>query len=164
MTWIAFWALALVARPFAAGAQEPDPFVAVADADPLELARVARRFGDRAVLERLAVGRPVVVQLAAARAAPSLRVPEASLPRLVELAGGRDSLLAPAAALSILRIVTDLTPDAVAAHEISLSELAAVRAGLAELAADESARADIRRASAIAAELLGALSGPTQSP
>jgi hypothetical protein len=144
-----------------AAAQAPaDPLAAVADADPAELARVAERIGDREVLDRLGAGRPAVVRLAAIRTTPWLRAPEAALPSLARIAGGRDSILAPAAALYAMRIATSLDTDAVAAREVLPSDLDGARTDLEALAADSTARPDLRRAAALAADALRALFGP----
>lgn len=137
-----------------AAAQERDALTAVSDADPVELARLVQRIGDRAVIEGLAAERPVVERLAATRAAPSMRAPERALPNLVEIARGRDSVLAPAAALAVLRIATALDADALAAREVLPGDLEAARAALEALAADDLARPDIRRAAALAADAL----------
>ncbi len=162
-TWLGGALAASLLLGGSARAQEgasADPLVQVAHADPLELGRVAARLGDGAVLARLSADRPVAVCLAAIRATPLLRAPEAALGALAELAAGRDSYLAPAAALAVLRIARALTPDALAAREVLPSDLAPARAALESLASDERARPDIRRAAGLAAAALAALSQP----
>lgn len=138
-------------------AAAPDPLVAVADADPLELARVVERLGDDAVLARLADDQPVVTRLAAIRGTPWMRSPEAALSRLVELAGGRDSYLAPAAARAMLAITDVLTADDLALREVSPADLAPVRERLETLSRHPSARPDIRHAAGVAGAALAAL-------
>lgn len=140
-----------------ATAQPQSPLSSVADADPVELARVVQRIGDSAVIAALAPDRPVVERLAAVRAAPAMRSPERALTALVEIARGRDSLLAPAAALAALRIATSLDADDLAAREALPGDIEAARSALEALAADESARPDIRRAAALAADALAHL-------
>lgn len=147
-------ALPAVGQP----AEALDPLVAVADADPLELGRVVEGLGDDAVLARLADDQPVVARLAAIRATPWLRSPEIALPRLVELAGGRDSYLAPAAARAMLEITRDLTADDIALREASAADLAAVGERLDRLSRSPAARPDIRRAAGVAGAALAALS------
>ena len=168
MSRITAFAICLVlAGPASAqgpGGEGADPLVAVADADPLELGRVAQRLGDGAVLARLADDRPVVVRLAAIRATPWLRAPEAALGPLARIAAGRDSWLAPEAARIVLRIARALTVDDLAARETFPAELADARAALEALAADEHARFDIRRAAELAADALGGLGVPERAP
>ncbi len=144
------WAVAMTGS-----AQAPDPLLAVG-ADPSELARVAARLGDDAILERLGPERPLAVRLAAVRACPFLVGPEAALEALAELAAGRHPRLAPAAAASLLAIA-----DATGAAELSRREASVPDAALEaldRLAADETARPDLRAVGAhVAAQLRGAL-------
>jgi hypothetical protein len=141
-------------------AQPADPFVAVRDADPMELARVVDRLGDDAVLTRLAGDSPRPVRLAAAHAAPFLREPELALAPLAELAAGRDPRLAPASAASLLTVARALDPDALARREVDVATLAPVRARLAALRDDASARRDLRVAAESADASLEALGVP----
>lgn len=155
-------ALAVASAGAAEGDEDPatDPFVAVRDADPLELGRVTRARGDGAVLSRLADDRPVVVRLAAIRASRWMRAPEAALGRLAALAGGRDPDLAPAAARAAWHIARALDGPALHRREVIPADLAPARSTLQQLAADESARADLRRLAAFAADALSALGVP----
>lgn len=132
----------------------------VADADPLELARVASRLGDEAVLGSLDARRPVAERLAAVRAAAWLRAPERALPALVDLLAGRDSELAPAAALSVVRVANALDADALARREVLVAELAPVRARLAAMANAATLRADLRALAGEAGAALGAAGVP----
>lgn len=161
----------LVAAAIAASAGQParaaggessaaSALLAIADADPLELARVVERFGDAPVRALLTKPAHVAPCLAAVRAAPMLRRPELALDLLVRLAEGRDSLLAPAAARAALAIAGGLDADALAAREVSASELAPTRAALLALAARETVGADIRLAAATTAEALAAAGIP----
>lgn len=125
-------------------------------ADPLDVARVVARLGDDAVLDALARDAPAQ-RLAAARAAAFLGAPEAALPGLVALAAGRDPDLAPAAAMALLDITRALTPDALARRESDAAALVAPREAARRLAADATARPDIRRAAALSAGALAAL-------
>jgi len=134
----------------------------VADADPLELSRRVMQHGDDAVVARLSEDQPVVVQLAAVRASRFMRAPEAALPRLAQIARGRDPDLAPAAALACHRIARDLDTPALARREARRTALAPARADLEALAGDETARADLRRLAAFAADALAALDVPEE--
>lgn len=145
----------------AARAQDVDPLLAAGSADPVVLGRVLDRIGDDAVLARLAgEATPSHVRLAAIHAAPAMRGPERALEALAVIAIGRDPDLAPAAARSLLAIAIALDPRALDAREVMPSELTPARARIDRLAADASARPDIRRAAAIAAEILGHLGVP----
>jgi len=135
-----------------------DPLADALDAEPLDLARMVRRSGDALVLARLASG-DTAHALAALRAAPFLAAPEAVLSALATLAASRDPDLAPEAAHAVLVIARGLTLEELAQREAELGELAPARDALRRLAADTSARADIRQAAALAAGALGALIG-----
>ena len=141
-------------------AQAPDPLAAVTSADPMELARVVDRLGDGAVLDRLAEDSPRTVRLSAVRAARWMTGPELALAPLAELASGRDPLLAPEAARATRVIVEGLTADGLARREVEPASLSTARRRLAALAADESARSDLRAAAMIAADVLDALGVP----
>jgi hypothetical protein len=139
-----------------------DPLAMVQSSDPLELARVVDRLGDDAVLARLGPvggeGAPdLPVVMAAVRASPWLHAPEAALPRLAELAAGRDPDLAPAAMLAVLRIAERLSRAELDRREASDEPLRAVLPVLATLADDAAARHDLRRAAGRARELLRAI-------
>lgn len=148
-------ALALVASAVAgAGAQAPDPLLAVGSADPLELARVVDALGDDAIVGRLSDASTTPVRLAAVRACAWLHAPELALSGLVLLAGGRDPDLAPAAALALLRIAESLDRAALDAREDDGEAIRAALEPLATLAADETARLDVRRAASVARSYL----------
>lgn len=132
----------------------------VADADPLELARVASRLDDQTVLRSLDPQAPVAERLAAVRAAVWLRAPECALGPLVELLAGRDSELAPAAAASLVRVANTLDAGALARREVLVGDLAPVRARLAAIAQDGTRRADLRALAGEAAAALGAAGVP----
>lgn len=156
-------ALALAASTDVAGAQAhpaADPLAAALDADPLDVARLVRRVGDALVLTRLAPSAAVTIpqRLAAMRAAPFLAAPEAALVALAALAAGRDPDLAPEAARSALTIARALSLEDLARREAELTGVVAARDALRRLAADTSARGDVRRAAAVAAGALAALS------
>ncbi len=141
-------------------AQSPDPFLAVRNADPVELARVVDRLGDGAVLERLDAGRSRAVRLAAVRASDQMHEPELALDALSTMASGRDPLLAPAAAQAALQVARMLTPDGLARREAEPAALAPARQRLAALADDESARPDQRVIAAMARARLDTLGVP----
>lgn len=144
-----------------AHAQAPDPLLAVHSADPLELARVVDRIGDDAVLDRLPSETPLAVRLLAVRASPWLHAPELALAPLTALAAGRDPDLAPAAALAILRIAERLDRAELDAREAGGDEIEAALAPLGALAADVTARADLRRGAAVAGSYLEPLVRPS---
>lgn len=150
-------ALVHVAAPAAA---QDDARLMAADADPMELARAAARLGDAAVLARLDDGRARDVRLAAIRATPFLHAPERALATLAALAGGRDSLLAPAAALAALRIVRVLDGPSLDRRECAPSELHDARVAWERVTHDATARADIHHAAAEIAAALPALGVP----
>ncbi len=129
---------------------------AALDADPLDVARLAARLGDNAVLAALAGGTPAQ-RLAGARAAMFLAAPEAALPSLLALAAGRDPDLAPAAAAALLDVTRALTPDALSRRESDPAALAPARDAARRLAADAAARSDVRRAAALSAGAIAAL-------
>lgn len=136
-----------------ASAQTPDavdPLLAAHDTDPLELAHVVDRVGDDAILARLAPETPIAVRALAVAAAPRLHVPEAALASLAEIAAGRDPDLAPRAASALLTIARALDERSLDARESDRASLVPVRVRLAQLVADETARADVRRAAGLA--------------
>jgi len=153
---LAALAALLLAAPDAGRAQTPgsleDP---AGDLDPLELARLARRAGDTAILEALAASEtPEALRLRAIRAARFLRAPETALGPLAALAAGRDPTLAPAAAISAYRIATALEAQELDAREADWAALAEARTALLRLRDDATARADLRQAAGFAAESL----------
>ncbi len=146
--------------PVHAQPRPADPLALVQSSDPLELARVVDRLGDPAVLARLGTAESpidVAVTLAAVRACPWLHAPELALPRLVELAAGRDPDLAPAATLAVVRIAERLSRPELESREASDEPLRAAMTGLTALAEDTTARADLRRGASRARELLRAI-------
>jgi hypothetical protein len=138
-----------------ASAQE-DPFAAITDADPMELARAVDRLGDDAVLSRLSAG-PREVRLAAMRASPFMAGPELALEPLAATAAGRDPLLAPAAASAALTILRSLDLDGLRRREVDPRSLSGARGLFEALSTDRSARADLRAAAAIVVSLLDQL-------
>ncbi len=144
----------------AAASTPADALLALRDGDPLELARVVARVGDDAVLALLASEHGVAVRLAAVRAAPWLREPERALARIAELAGGRDSELAPAAARAALRIARVLDADALARRETAPDALSAALATLLRVAQQSHVRQDLQRMAAAAAAQLRAAGVP----
>jgi hypothetical protein len=141
-------------------AQNVDVFLANPTSDPLELARLVFRIGDDAVIESLSEGTRADARLLAVRAAPQLEGPERAIEALAAIAGGRDPDLAPAAAQSLLVIAHALDPQALDAREVMREELTPARVALSHVEADETARADIRRAAAIAIAALDAVGVP----
>lgn len=157
-TWLAAaFAAFLAGDAVSAQSRAPaDPLGTFLDADPLDIERAVARAGDALVLSRLARG-SVPQKLAAVRAAPFLAAPEAAVGALATLAAGSDPDLAPEAARAVLTIARALTLESLARREAELSTLVEARAALRRLAADTSARADVRRAAAMAAGALAAL-------
>lgn len=134
------------------------PLVAIADADPLNLAAVVWRIGDDRVLAELGGGVSVPRRLAAIRAARWMRAPEQALQPLVALVRQRDPELARAAVRTVAAIARALDSDAIARREVLISDLAAVRGELSKLAEAERLPADVRALAAgasLALELLG---------
>jgi hypothetical protein len=148
----------------APAAREQDPLLAVVDADPLELSRVVARLGDDAVLARLAADAPPDVCLAALRATPWLSAPEDALALLADHARGRDPDLAPAAALSALRVTDRLSADALTRREADAAVIRAAIDAFGALGRDESARRDLRRAGFEIARRLGSFLDFGRSP
>jgi hypothetical protein len=138
----------------------PDRLAAVADADPLELARAVRDLGDDAVLQRLAPGRPVETRLAAIRSTPWMREPVLALDALARELSGRDPDLAPAAARAAARIAGGVDAPSLLRREIDPGELSAVRARLAAAGKNPLLRPDIRQQALQAAQMLAAAGLP----
>lgn len=153
-------AVGIVAFAVTAAAQDTpsaDPLAAVGDSDPMALARVIDRLGDDAVLDRLGDDTPYPTRLAAIRSAPFMVGPELALGGLASIAAGRHPHLAPAAAQSALTIARDLDGHSLARREVPPETLADAARRFDALAADESARADLRVvASMIHAQLAAA--------
>jgi hypothetical protein len=154
----------------AAAAQRADAgraaaaLTAVAGADPLELARVAARLGDDAVLALLAPDQPAAVRVAAVRASPWLREPERALARIAAWVSGRDSELAPAAARAALLIARGLDADVLARREVAPAELSDALAALLHAAELAHVRQDLQRMAAAAAAQLVAAGVPAPAP
>jgi hypothetical protein len=127
-----------------------DPLLAAHDTDPLELARVVDRVGDAAVLARLSPETPIAVRALAVVAAARMHAPEDALVPLAEIAAGRDPDLAPRASQSLLAIARALDERSLDARERDRADFTPARVALASLAADETARPDIRRAASLA--------------
>ena len=152
--WIAL--LGALAMPAAAQASDPAAaLLAVRDGDPLELARVAAKIGDRAALALLEDPR-VAVRLCAVWASPHLREPERALPAIALLIASRDSELAPAAARAAFEITAELSADALRSREVLPSELTAVRSALQHAASLAWVRKDLRLLAAAADAQLAA--------
>ena len=154
-----FALLGLALLAVAPARAQSDPLAAIADADPMELARVVDRLGDDAVLSRLDEARPREVRLAAMRASPFMGWPELALEPLAEIAASRDPLLAPAAASAALTIARSLEPDALRRREVDPASLSAARGLFAALSTEQRARADLRAVAAMIASLLEQLGG-----
>ncbi|MBN1655926.1 MAG: hypothetical protein JXA30_19320 [Deltaproteobacteria bacterium] len=137
-----------------------DPLAAIVDADPMELARVVRRIGDNAVIERLEEDKPIEVRIAAIRATRWMRAPERALAALAEEVGSRDCDLAPAAARAALRIASELTADELATREVMPEQLRQARALFAQAAKNALLRPDIRLYAAQTQEALRAAGVP----
>ena len=134
----------------------PDQLAAIADADPLELARAVRGLGDEAVLQRLDPGQPVEIRLAAIRSTPWMLEPELALQALARELSGRDPDLAPAAARAAVRIAWSLDPATLLRREADMEGLSFVRRRLVEAGKNELLRPDIRLYTFQAAEMLAA--------
>jgi len=146
-------ALLLLGVGHALAADDPLAVLERVDADPLELARVVDGLSSDAVLD--ALGKPAAVRrrLALVRAAPWIDGAERALLPLVQLMSGRDSLLAPAAALAVARIVADLGDPARRAGEAVHDELKPARRAMLVVVDAQHVRQDIR---GVAAEAIGA--------
>ncbi len=145
-----------------ASAQSPlvDPLLAAHETDPLDLARVVDRIGDAAVIARLAPETPIAVRAIAVAAAPRMHAPEDALAPLAAIAAGRDPDLAPRAAAALLTIARSLDARSLDARESDRADLGPARISLTALAADETARADLRRAAQLADAALADLGIP----
>jgi hypothetical protein len=134
---------------------------AIADADPMRLARLCDRVGDSALLAALSPATPADVRLQAVRATPWLREPHAALPPLLVLVGGRDPALAPAAARAVLRIARRLDTRSLRAMEVDPDVLSPVAADLRALSTRAHLRPDLRLMAVEAeAELVGVGAAP----
>ena len=137
-----------------------DSLRAVADGDDFALARIAARVGDDVVLAALADAGDPLAQLAAIRAAPFIVDREQTLLPLARLAASRDPELAPLAAWKLVRITQDLVREGLDRREVLPRSLAPARAAMTAVAADASARSDIRLCAGHAAHLLESVGVP----
>jgi hypothetical protein len=137
-----------------------DLFAAIANADPMELAKVVDRLGDDAVLTRLKRDKPIEIRIAAIRATRWMRAPESALVTLAEILGSRDSELAPVAASAALRIASATTSDALYTREVMPAELTESRALFVKASENPLLRPDIRLQAAQIAEALTAAGVP----
>lgn len=162
------WAFALLLSDGASSQAADEVSTALAlvsDGDPLEIARIVSRAGDDAILALLAADAGPGVNERGITAARWLLSPESALPRLAELAAGRDPDLAPAAAREAQRICAALERTEIAGRDtLSAPELLAVLDALRNVAQDPSARPDIRRLAALAADELAAEAPAPPSP
>lgn len=142
-----------------------DALVAVRSRDPLGFALAVQRGGEVHVYDALSPAgadpdedeeaAPTARQLlAVVDAAPFVRAPERTLDHLATLAAGRDPDIAPAAMMSAATIARALTFHALQRREVDPESLTPARDRFAELAADESARGDLRGLAAATAESL----------
>jgi hypothetical protein len=157
----------LLAGALLARAAQPlgsDALRAAADADEVQLSRIAARVGDDGVLSALSATADVLAQLAAIRATPYLTDKEQALVPLATIAASRDPELAPLAAWKVLRVTQALVQEGLALREVAPSSLAPARAALIALAADDTARSDIRSCAGQAGHLLGTLGVPSAEP
>lgn len=137
-----------------------DSFTAIADADPMRLARIVDRLGDKAVMARLGKNNPIELRLAAVRASRWMQAPERALAILARLVGSRDSELAPAAARAAWHIASELNADVLAEREVEPEILSPVL-DLFDRAADNAfLRKDIRLLAAQTADALKAANVP----
>lgn len=140
-----------------------DGLRAAADADELELARVTTRVGDDVVLAGLSDSNDPLTQFAAVRASPYVVDKEQALVPLATLAASRDPELAPLAAWKLARVAQALVREGLDAREVTARSLAPARAALLALAADTSARSDIRVYAGQAAQLLQSVGVPAEA-
>lgn len=159
------WLLLALSFPaIAAAADDPLAVLEPVDADPLELARVVARLDSDAVLSALGEPAGVRRRLALIRAAPWIDGPHRALLPLAPYMAGRDSLLAPAAALSVARIVSDLDAATLSAEEVMPAELESARRAMASILAAEHVRPDIRAVAALAVGRCDDWFGPLPPP
>jgi hypothetical protein len=158
--------LAIVQAAAAARAQPADPglLAAVADADPLELARHIDSHGDAIVVRGLHAEQPGQVRLAAVRAVPFMNAPWNVLQVLGEMLVGRDSELAPAAARSLLKVAERGDANSGFALELGADQLDKAIDALDRAASDRSVRADIALAAGQASSMLTAAVRAHRSP
>ena len=154
----------MISYAFNARSQSSDAseaLLAVHNSDPLDYALVVDRVGDQAVLALMSTEEVNTVdmagRLAAVRASAWLHAPEAALPLLAQIAEGTDPDLAPTAMHAALRIGERLTRQDLDMREADETPLREALPHLERLAADETARADLRQAAQRLHTLVGAL-------
>jgi hypothetical protein len=136
---------------------------AAVDSNELDLAGLAARLGDDAVLTSLAEGEDSVVRLSALRATTYLASPELALPPLAAIARGRDPELAPAEARRVLAIARALALQDASARELEPDTLRSTETLLNSLANSARAHPEIRLCAGQAAHLLSTLHLPGRS-
>jgi hypothetical protein len=167
--WLSAGALFLFASASVADAatrpqlDAPALLRAAVDSDELDLAALAARLGDEAVLTSLAEGKDSVIRLSAVRATTYLASPELALQPLAAIAEGRDSELAPAAARRVLAIARALALQDPSTRELEPEMLRAAEVPLRKLADSARAHAEVRLCAGQAAHLLSTLHGPGHS-
>ncbi len=136
------------------------PLLAVPAGDPLELARAVDRYGDGPVLVALGGEAAVAVRLQAIRAAPFLAEPERALLTLIDIVGGRDPDLAPAAGRAVLAICRAMAEARTRPVDGHRPELERQLGGLRVLQDREHLRRDLRATAGAAAAMLEPLAPP----
>jgi hypothetical protein len=154
-TWLCFGAVLAHAAPIGSEALR-----AAAEADEMALARIAARVGDDVVLAALSDTSDPLAQLAAIRAAPFIVDKDQALLPLAAIAASRDPELAPLAAWKLVRATQDLVREGLDTREVTARSLASARAASLALAAETTARSDIRLYAGQVAHLLGSLGVP----
>jgi hypothetical protein len=95
--------------------------------DVIGCARAADEAGDAAIADALRKPKSRVSQLVAVRAAPFVHAPELLAPTLIDLACGRDPVIAVEAALSLEAMFERLTPTELASREVLKADLSAAK-------------------------------------
>ncbi len=106
----------------------------------------------------------LVERLRAIRAAAAIDGAYRALRLLAPVAAGDDPDLAPAAAAAAWRIARALELDALLADEVDVEALRGGASAWSAIAADESARADLRQLAAFIADALSQLGAPATLP
>lgn len=106
----------------------------------------------------------LVERLRAIRAVAAIDGAYRALRPLAPVAAGDDPDLAPAAAAAAWRIARDLELDLLLADEVDVEALRAGASAWSAIAADESARADLRQLAAFVADALSELGAPAALP
>lgn len=129
-----------------------------ADQGDLALLDLVHEGPDDAVVELLGGARGVDAELAAVRACPALEALEACVPRLAEVATGRDPDLAPAASLALWQVAARLDADGLARREATTAPLVDAARSL-DGSAERGGRPDLARLWLLAAGQLRAAAG-----